>query len=164
VALLPAVLGASLSHRYSLAGRRSIADVERANHIEHFADTPPTGGTAIDAAGNIYVSDTDRKRAIKITPIVSTLIQDPRLLWVDAMWIDDAGESLDARGAVEPHGTISRRDFQGRIPRARVQTADRPDAAARRSSLKVSFARWALKRFLRTRSARRCGLFRSEMD
>jgi hypothetical protein len=42
--------------------------------------------------GNIYVSDTDRLRVIKVTPDrkVSTLIQDPRLLWVDAMWIDDA--------------------------------------------------------------------------
>lgn len=28
-------------------------------HIEHFADTPSTGGTAIDSAGNIYLSDID---------------------------------------------------------------------------------------------------------
>jgi hypothetical protein len=54
------------------------------NMSRRFAGTLPTGGTAIDAAGNIYVSDTDRERVIKITPVgkVSTLIQDPRLLWV----------------------------------------------------------------------------------
>jgi len=46
----------------------SIGDAERAKHVERFADTPPTGGTAIDAAGNIYLSDTDRERVIKITP------------------------------------------------------------------------------------------------
>ncbi len=72
----------------------SIDDAERARHVERFADTPPTGGTAIDVAGNIYVSDTDQLRVIKVTPEgkVSTLIQDPRLLWVDAMWIDAAGD------------------------------------------------------------------------
>jgi len=54
----------------------------------------PPAATPIDAAGNIYVSDTDREPVIKITPVgkVSTLIQDPRLLWVDAMWMDDAGD------------------------------------------------------------------------
>ena len=41
---------------------------ERAKHVERFADTPPTGCTAIDAAGNIYLSDTDRERVIKMTP------------------------------------------------------------------------------------------------
>ena len=34
----------------------SIGDAERAKHVERFADTPPTGGTGIDTAGNIYVS------------------------------------------------------------------------------------------------------------
>jgi hypothetical protein len=60
----------------------SIGDAERAKHVERFADTPPTGGTGIDAAGNIYVSNTDRERVIKTTPggKVSTLIQDPRPL------------------------------------------------------------------------------------
>jgi sugar lactone lactonase YvrE len=72
----------------------SVSEAERADHVEKFANTPSTGGTAIDAAGNIYVSDTDQLRVIKITPErkISTLIQDSRLLWVDAMWIDDTGD------------------------------------------------------------------------
>jgi len=59
--------------------------------VEPFALTPSTGGTAIDADGNIYNSDTDRLAIIKIAPngTWSTFVQDDRLLWVDAMWIDD---------------------------------------------------------------------------
>jgi sugar lactone lactonase YvrE len=62
-------------------------------HVEHFADTPSTGGTAIDAAGNIYVSDVDRLRVLKVsrTGETSIVIEDPRLIWVDAMWIDNDG-------------------------------------------------------------------------
>lgn len=60
-------------------------------YVEPFAHTPSTGGTAIDAEGNIYNSDTDSQRVIKISPngTMTTLVQDPRLLWIDAMWIDD---------------------------------------------------------------------------
>jgi hypothetical protein len=36
--------------------------------VEPFAHTPSTGGTAIDAQGNIYNSDTDSQRVIKIAP------------------------------------------------------------------------------------------------
>ena len=57
---------------------------------EPYALTPSTGGTAIDAQGNIYDSDTDSQRIITIHPngTKTLLVQDPRLLWVDAMWID----------------------------------------------------------------------------
>jgi sugar lactone lactonase YvrE len=63
-------------------------------HVQQFADTPSTGGTAIDAAGTIYVSDTDRSRILKVSAAgeISTLVADPRLAWVDAMWIDDGGK------------------------------------------------------------------------
>ncbi|KAK5127419.1 hypothetical protein LTR85_006758 [Meristemomyces frigidus] len=55
-----------------------------------YAHTPSTGGTAIDADGNTYVSDTDSQRIITVHPngTMTLLVQDPRLLWVDAMWID----------------------------------------------------------------------------
>lgn len=60
-------------------------------YIEPFAHTPSTGGTAIDAQGNVYCSDTDSQRVLKIFPngTMTTLVQDPRLLWIDAMWVDD---------------------------------------------------------------------------
>ncbi|GJE54518.1 MULTISPECIES: SMP-30/gluconolactonase/LRE family protein [Methylobacterium] len=68
-------------------------DAERAKHVAIHAATVATGGTAIDAAGNIYASDTDNLRILKIAPDgeTTTLVQDPRLVWVDAMWIDDDG-------------------------------------------------------------------------
>ncbi len=64
-----------------------------AKHVTTFAKTPSTGGTAIDADGTIYVSDVDHHRvlAIKADGSRAIVIEDPRLLWVDAMWIDDAG-------------------------------------------------------------------------
>lgn len=60
-------------------------------YVEPYALTPSTGGTAIDADGNIYVSDTDRQAIEKIFPngTRTTLVQDERLLWVDAMWVDN---------------------------------------------------------------------------
>jgi sugar lactone lactonase YvrE len=62
-------------------------------HVTTFAKTPSTGGTAIDAEGTIYVSDVDHHRilAIKADGSKSIVVEDRRLLWVDAMWIDDAG-------------------------------------------------------------------------
>lgn len=74
----------------------SLSDAQLAAHVERFADTPSTGGTAIGADGTIYVSDTDKKRILTISPEgkIATLIADPRLIWVDAMWIDDEGYLL----------------------------------------------------------------------
>jgi sugar lactone lactonase YvrE len=56
-------------------------------------DTPTTGGTAIDASGNIYISDVNHSAIIRITPKgkQETIIQDKRLLWGDALWIDKDG-------------------------------------------------------------------------
>ncbi|ROW10067.1 hypothetical protein VPNG_06558 [Cytospora leucostoma] len=58
--------------------------------VEPFALTPATGGTAIDAEGSLYVSDTDRQAVEKVyaNGTRTTLVRDDRLLWVDAMWID----------------------------------------------------------------------------
>lgn len=74
----------------------TLSDAELAAHVERFADTPSTGGTAIDAAGTIYLSDTDNSRILTISPEgrIATLVADPRLAWVDAMWIDEQGNLL----------------------------------------------------------------------
>ena len=70
-----------------------LPDAQLAKHVSTFAQTHSTGGTAIDAAGAIYCSDIDKHRVMKIDPdgSSSVLVEDPRLLWVDAMWIDDQG-------------------------------------------------------------------------
>ena len=71
----------------------ALPDSERAQHVRMFANNNTAGGTAIDAAGNVYVSDTMHDAVLKVTPkgVVSTLVQDPRLVWVDAMWITADG-------------------------------------------------------------------------
>jgi sugar lactone lactonase YvrE len=71
-----------------------LPNAQLAKHVTTFAKTPATGGTAIDANGNIYCSDLGRHRILKIAPdgTILTLVEDPRLLWVDAMWIDTAGD------------------------------------------------------------------------
>ncbi|KAL1600812.1 hypothetical protein SLS60_007200 [Paraconiothyrium brasiliense] len=58
--------------------------------VEFYALTPGTGGTAIDAEGNIYLGDVDRRLIEKIYPngTRTVLIQDERLSYVDAMWVD----------------------------------------------------------------------------
>lgn len=73
-----------------------LSDQERARHTKLFAASPTTGGTAIDADGNIYLSDVDKLRILKIDSQgrISTLFSDPRLLWVDAMWIDSQGNLI----------------------------------------------------------------------
>ncbi|ESZ94347.1 major royal jelly protein [Sclerotinia borealis F-4128] len=54
-----------------------------------FAETPSTGGTTIDADGNIYVSDTNLIAIWKITKdgYASILVQDDALVWTDLMWV-----------------------------------------------------------------------------
>ena len=66
-------------------------DLSRA--VKVFADTHSTGGSAIAADGTIFISDTDRSAVMTIAPngTIATLVQDPKLAWVDAMWIDRHG-------------------------------------------------------------------------
>ena len=58
-----------------------------------FAPTPMTGDSAIDGNGVLYVSDTNSQRIVAVHPngTMITLVQDPRLTWVDAMWVDTYG-------------------------------------------------------------------------
>ncbi|MFG1869421.1 SMP-30/gluconolactonase/LRE family protein [Micromonospora arborensis] len=68
----------------------SVSADELARRVERWCDTPSTGGTAIDATGTIYLSDLERRRVLVLAPdrSVRTLVADPRLAWVDAMWLD----------------------------------------------------------------------------
>ena len=77
----------------ALLADTSLTPAELEAGIEMFFDTPTTGGTVIDADGNIYVSDTNQRRILKISPdgVSTLLIEDPRLIWSDAMWIDRDG-------------------------------------------------------------------------
>ncbi|WP_212744862.1 L-dopachrome tautomerase-related protein [Hymenobacter jeollabukensis] len=77
--------------RYLLNPQLPAAELSR--HVQLFFDTPSTGGTAIDAAGNLYVADANHQRILKITPDAqaTTLLEDKHLLWPDALWIDNHG-------------------------------------------------------------------------
>ncbi|WP_226583786.1 major royal jelly family protein [Acuticoccus sediminis] len=104
-----------------------------ADHVEIVADLPPTGGTAIAADGAIYASDVQSRRIMRVAPdgTVSTLIEDPRLLWVDAMWIDAAGylwmpaAQLD-RAAIFQGGTSAVR-FPTEVFRLPIGTGPAPN-------------------------------------
>ncbi|GAA4563035.1 L-dopachrome tautomerase-related protein [Micromonospora coerulea] len=64
-----------------------------ADRVETWLDTPTTGGTAIDSAGTIYLSDVEQRRILTVSPDrqVETLLADPRLIFADALWIDGSG-------------------------------------------------------------------------
>jgi len=71
----------------------NVPSAEIARHVSYFFNSPTCGGTTIDAEGNLYVADANQKRVLKVTPTgqSSTLVQSPDLIWVDAMWLDHAG-------------------------------------------------------------------------
>lgn len=71
----------------------ALSPADLSHSVSVFYDTPTTGGTAIDGDGNLYVSDVNRLRILRITPQgkASTLVRDKRLVWADAMWIDNHG-------------------------------------------------------------------------
>lgn len=70
-----------------------VSDAERTQHVRQFVNNGTAGGTAIDSKGNVYVSDTQHDAVLRVSPAgkVETLVQDPRLVWVDAMWITADG-------------------------------------------------------------------------
>ncbi|MFG3642784.1 SMP-30/gluconolactonase/LRE family protein [Micromonospora sp. NPDC047762] len=105
----------------------SVSPDELAQAVERWCDTPSTGGTAIDATGTIYLSDLERRRLLVLAPdrSVRTLVADPRLAWVDAMWLD-----ADARlwmPAAQLHltaglnGGVAAVDYPARIYRMPVE-------------------------------------------
>ncbi|AWM31888.1 hypothetical protein [Hymenobacter nivis] len=58
-----------------------------AKKVTCFFNSPTCGGTTIDAAGNLCVTDANEKRILKVTPAgqSSVPVQDPRLIWADAL-------------------------------------------------------------------------------
>ena len=60
---------------------------------EIVADTHLTGGTAIAGHCTIIVRNTDDQRILRVSPddAIIALIEDPRLFWVDAMWLAGDG-------------------------------------------------------------------------
>lgn len=70
-----------------------LTPVQLASRVEPFADLPPTGGTVMDAKGNLYFSDLahDAIRVRRPDGRIETLIVDPRLHWVDAPFLDSEG-------------------------------------------------------------------------
>ncbi|NIF23754.1 SMP-30/gluconolactonase/LRE family protein [Candidatus Pantoea multigeneris] len=80
-----------------------LSEKEVAKHVHKVLDTWTTGGTAIDSDGNVYMSQLNTRSVMRITPEgkVSTVISDPRLVWIDAMWV--------SKGALwMPAGQINR--------------------------------------------------------
>lgn len=102
--------------------------------VELFAETTCTGGTAIDAQGNIYASDTNLRRILKISPtgVVKTFLRDSALSWIDAMWIDSAGylwmpaAQLDRLGPFQGPGGISRVIYPVRVYKTKVNRGPPP--------------------------------------
>ncbi len=62
--------------------------------VEFWYDTPSLGGTAIDAAGNLYLNDLGTSSILKLGADrhLTLVIHDARLHWADAPVIDGAGD------------------------------------------------------------------------
>lgn len=61
-----------------------------ASHVQAWADLPPVGGTAMGPDGTLYFTElaTNSLKARTAGGKVTTLVQDARLHWVDAPFID----------------------------------------------------------------------------
>ena len=74
--------------------RNDVTDAQRGRHVRPFAPTRTTAGSAIDGAGNVYIGDVEGRRIVRYAPNgrMMVIARDPkRLIWPDAMWIDDRG-------------------------------------------------------------------------
>lgn len=62
-------------------------------HVEPWADLPPVGGTAMAPDGTLYFGDIAADAVKKRAPdgTITTVATDPRLHWVDAMWLEPDG-------------------------------------------------------------------------
>jgi len=66
---------------------------EVASHVRPWVNLPPTGGTAMDRSGNFYFTDLAHSGVKRRSPSgkIITLVEDPRLHWIDAPAIDEQG-------------------------------------------------------------------------
>ncbi|MDW9670253.1 hypothetical protein GOB27_27245 [Sinorhizobium meliloti] len=68
----------------------TITPEEVATKVEAWADLPPVGGTVMDKNGDLYFTDLAENALKRRTPDgqITTIVQDSRLHWVDAPFID----------------------------------------------------------------------------
>jgi len=68
----------------------SLTPAEIEASVEPWADLPPTGGTVMDKDGSLYFSDLATNAVKRRAPngTVTTIVQDDRLHWVDAPFLD----------------------------------------------------------------------------
>jgi hypothetical protein len=64
-----------------------------AGRVEPWADLPPMGGSTMDARGNLYFSDLAHDAILRRARdgSITTVVQDERLHWVDAIFLDKEG-------------------------------------------------------------------------
>ena len=64
--------------------------------VEPWADLPPVGGTVMAADGSLYFTELSTNSLNRRSPDgrITTIVQDPRLHWVDAPTIDDQNRIL----------------------------------------------------------------------
>lgn len=71
----------------------ALSEAELVKQVQPWADLPPVGGTSMDKHGNLYFTDlaTDTLKVRRVDGAIQTVVQDKRLHWVDAPYIDDSG-------------------------------------------------------------------------
>lgn len=70
-----------------------LAPAEVASHVETVGETGVSHGMIADAAGNVYLTDSQDKAVRRITPAgqLETLVRDDRLLWPDSFAVGADG-------------------------------------------------------------------------
>ncbi|BCQ56813.1 major royal jelly family protein [Burkholderia gladioli] len=70
-----------------------LSDAELARHVRRWFALPPVGGTAMDAAGNLYYTPLADNTLMRRAPDgrITRLARDARLRWVDAPFLDGRG-------------------------------------------------------------------------
>lgn len=102
--------------------------------VEKVVDTWMAAGSAIDAGGNIYMSKVTNRSVMRVAPDgkVTTLVSDPRLTWIDAMWVSDQGDlympaaQLD-RTSANLAGAPAQIEYPAKIYKIAIQAKPAPN-------------------------------------